>query len=160
LLNRGDTDYVVLPSRYISDLNRLPPDVLNTRKHHNFSLLGHLTGMNVILKTSYHVKTLLSRISPAAAEFTPPMAKRMAARLSLLLPQDPKASAVINPVDVLVRCVSEGLALTLFGPPICNDPELVRLCHEHTKNGMLTRRSLIIYIPTLDSSGHSTYISK
>ncbi|KAI1373128.1 cytochrome P450 [Hypoxylon crocopeplum] len=133
-LERGDADYVVLPARSIAELNRLPTDALHTRKHHSFSLLGHLTGMDVILKTSYHVRTLLSRISPAVGEFTPPMAKRMTAKLVRLLPQQPGSWAQIDPVDALVQCISEGLAQTLFGPPICNDPELTRLCHEHTKN--------------------------
>lgn len=126
---------MVLPASSIAELNRLPVDVLNTRKHHSFSLLGHLTGMDVILHTSSHVRALLSRISPAVSEFTPPMARRMTARLSRLLPQQDDAWAQVDPVDVLVKCVSEGLALTLFGPPICDEPELVRLCHEHTKNG-------------------------
>ncbi|RYP77686.1 hypothetical protein DL771_001054 [Monosporascus sp. 5C6A] len=132
-LERGDADYVVLPARSITELNRLPVDTLNTRKHHSYSLLGHLTGMHVILKTNFHVKTLLGRISPAVSEFASPMAKRMTARLSHLLPQQAGPWALIDPVDTLVQCVSEGLALTLFGPPICDDPELVRLCHEHTK---------------------------
>ncbi|KAI0198933.1 cytochrome P450 [Astrocystis sublimbata] len=134
LLDRGDAEYVVLPARYIAELNRIPVHVLETRRHHSFSLLGHLTGMHVILKTSYHVRTLLGRVSPATGGLTPSMARRMTARLSLLLSQDPHVTQIIDPVDVLVRCVSEGLALTLFGPPICDDPELVRLCHEHTKN--------------------------
>lgn len=37
-------------------------------------------------------------------------------------------------LDPVVHIVSEGIALALFGPPLCDEPEVVRLCSEHTKN--------------------------
>ncbi|KAI1465433.1 cytochrome P450 [Daldinia caldariorum] len=89
--------------------------------------------MDVILKTNYHVKTLLGRISPIISEATPLMAERMTARLNQFFPGEPGVWVSIDPVDVLVKCISECLAFTLFGPPICDNPELVRVCHEHNE---------------------------
>ncbi|OTB17449.1 hypothetical protein K445DRAFT_57310 [Daldinia sp. EC12] len=126
-LERGDADYVILPASTIPELNRLPPDILNTRKHHSFSLLGHLTGMDVILKTSYHVKTLLGRISPAINDATPLMAERMTARLSHLFPQEIGVWASIDPVDALVNCIIFTLAFCMRIVPSFLQPILVWL---------------------------------
>jgi hypothetical protein len=41
-------------------------------------------------------------------------------------------------VNKIVHCISQAVTLTTFGPPICDNPALVRLCYEHTWNGKHT----------------------
>lgn len=85
--------------------------------------------------TSYHVKILLGRISPNIAERVEVIAGRMSKAMMRLIPQQEEEWSLVSPLDALVECISEGITMTLFGQPICDNPELVRLCHEHTKNG-------------------------
>lgn len=100
-------------------------------------MLGYLTGIDIVRQTSYHVKILLSRISPALPNLLQPTGQRICTALERLLPQSEQASwTIIDPLDTVVKCVSEGLALVLYGPPTYDDPELVKLCHEHTKHRM------------------------
>lgn len=134
-LCRGDTDQIILPPSMIPELNRLGIDVLNSRESHAFGLLGHLTGMGVVRKTSFHVRVLLSHISPAL----PTLFTVTAARISAGIENDfPKKHewTIMKPSKAVVRCISEAIALTLFGTNMtANNPELVQLTHEHTNNG-------------------------
>lgn len=55
-INRGDVDYLVLRSVSVTELNRLPASIINSRMCHAYSMTGHLNGMNVVLKSNLHVK--------------------------------------------------------------------------------------------------------
>jgi cytochrome P450 len=134
LLARGDTDLLVLPARLIPELNRLGTDVLNSRLSHAFTLVGDLTGMTVVRQTSYHVRMLLSRISPALSELFPPTAARIATAMEKNFTQTYDWT-VTKPLPSSVRCFSEGIAIALFGADMAaENPNLVRLTYEHTEN--------------------------
>ncbi|KAK3942828.1 Ent-kaurene oxidase [Diplogelasinospora grovesii] len=133
-LARGDTDMTVLPPTMIPELNRLGLDVLNSRESHAFGLLGHLTGMDVVRKTSFHVRVLLSYISPALPRLFALMGERISARIEKEFPQGHEWT-VMKPSKAVVCCISEAIALTLFGEKMTEDnPTLVQLMHEHTNN--------------------------
>lgn len=133
-LCRGDTDQIILPPTMIPELNRLGIDVLNSRESHSFGLLGHLTGMAVVRKTSFHVRVLLSYISPALPALFTMMASRISAGIKNEFPQSNEWTAM-KPSKAVVRCISEAIVLILFGAQITADnPELVHLTHEHTNN--------------------------
>jgi hypothetical protein len=136
-LARGDTDQIILPPTLIPELNRLGADVLNSRESHAFGLLGHLTGMGVVRKTSFHVRVLLSHISPALPALFALTGRRIAAAIEEEFPQDEGGEwTVMKPSKAVVRCVSESIALVLFGEEMtARNPELVNLAHEHTNNG-------------------------
>ncbi|KAK5999069.1 Cytochrome P450 monooxygenase-like protein [Cladobotryum mycophilum] len=131
MLSRGDKDLIVLPPQLIPDLNRLGPDVLDSRRSHSFMLLGRLTGMQVVEKTSYHVRMLLSRISPALPDLLKPIASKFCACLDRDMPQGGDWVATkLNPITV--KCLSEGMAIVLFGPELAKDPRLSQLSVELT----------------------------
>lgn len=140
-LARGDADFIVLPPRFISELNSLGLDAISSRKSHVFSLLGDLTGMDVVSLTGYHVKMLLGRISPNIAARTEVIAGRISKATERLFPRQTESWSLVGPLDLLVQCITEGITMTLFGEPICNNPELIRLCHEHTKDGVYLRKN-------------------
>jgi hypothetical protein len=134
-LARGDVDQIILPTNIIPELNGLGLDVLNNRESHAFGLLGHLTGMNVVRHTNFHVRILLSYISPAFSALFPLTGKRISAGLENEFPQSSEWTA-IKPHRAVVRCIGEAIALALFGAEMTeNNPELVHLTHEHTNNG-------------------------
>ncbi|KAI1113351.1 cytochrome P450 [Nemania sp. NC0429] len=133
-LCRGDTDQIILPPAMIPELNRLGMDVLNSRESHAFGLLGHLTGMDVVRKTSFHVRVLLSYISPALPGLFSVTGARISAGIEKEFPQSHEWT-VMKPSKAVVRCISEGIALALFGADMTGDnPDLVHLTHEHTNN--------------------------
>jgi cytochrome P450 len=133
-LARGDTDQILLPPTLIPELNRLGADVLNSRESHSFGLLGHLTGMGVVRKTSFHVRVLLSYISPALPAMFALTGERISAAIKEEFPQSHEWT-VMKPSKAVVRCVSESIALILFGAEMtAKNPELVHLAHDHTNN--------------------------
>ncbi|KAK4169839.1 Ent-kaurene oxidase [Cladorrhinum sp. PSN259] len=133
-LARGDTDQIILPPSFIPELNHLNSDVLNSRESHAFGLLGHLTGMGVVRKTSFHVRVLLSHISPALPSLFALTGMRISKAIQNDFPQQHEWT-VMKPSKAIVRCVSESIALALFGAEMtANNPELVHLTHEHTNN--------------------------
>ncbi|KAI1809980.1 putative cytochrome P450 [Poronia punctata] len=133
-LARGDMDVIVLPASFIPELNHLPPSVLTTREFHAHTLLGHITGIDIVKRTGFHVRILLNRISPAINKVLHPIAHRMSAAIARNMTQDTEEWSTIRPLDMYVKFVSEGVAYVLFGPPICDNPDMVRLCHHHTEN--------------------------
>ena len=91
--------------------------------------------MDVVLKTNHHVKMLLNRITPALPELLQPSRERIEETLYSLFPQKTDEWTAVKPVDKIVLCISRSITLAAFGPPTCDDPELVRTFMEHTRNG-------------------------
>lgn len=119
----------------IPELNGLGIDCLNSRESHSFGLLGHLTGMDVVRVTSFHVRVLLSYISPALPSLFAVMGERISAGVQDEFPQSHEWMPM-KPSKAVVHCISEAIALILFGAEMTRDiPELVHLSHEHTNNG-------------------------
>lgn len=136
MLARGDTNLIVLPASFIPELNRLPSSLLDSREYHSSSMLGYLTELDIIRKSTHHVKVLMSRVSPALPRLLGGISKRTSASVVRLFPQQTTSWAVVKPLDLIARCVTEGLVLAMYGTPICDDPELVQLVFEHTRDGM------------------------
>lgn len=134
-LDRGDTDLVVLPPQFITELNGLPQNMISSRRSHASTLLGHLNGMDVVLKTNHHVKMLLNRITPALPELLKLSRPRIEETLTSLFPQRTDAWTAVKPVDKVVLCISRGVTVATFGLPTCDDPELIHTFMAHTRNG-------------------------
>ncbi|KAF2184212.1 cytochrome P450 [Zopfia rhizophila CBS 207.26] len=113
-LARGDADIIVLPSRFINELNRLPQHFISSRKSHSKSLTGYLNGMDVVQTTNHHVKMLLSR----------PASQRIQSTITELFPRDTDSWNAVEPVNKIVHCISQAITLSTFGPPICDNPKL------------------------------------
>lgn len=126
---------VVLPPHVISELNRLPQDAISSRRSHASTLLGHLNGMDVVLRTNQHVKMLLNRVTPALPQLLAPSQNRIGETLEELFPQVTDVWTTIKPVDKVVLCISRSITLATFGEGTCDDPELVRTFKDHTQNG-------------------------
>ncbi|KAF2187596.1 cytochrome P450 [Zopfia rhizophila CBS 207.26] len=133
-LARGDADIVVLPTRFITELNKLPQQMISSKKSHYISLTAYLNGMDVVLKTSHHVKLLLSRITPALPVLLKPASGRIQRTITEMFPQDTVKWTTVQPLDKVVHCISQAITLITFGEPVCDNPKLVRLCYEHTYN--------------------------
>lgn len=108
-------------------------NVLDSRKSHAFTLLGNLTGMKVVKETSYHVRMLQGRISPALPELFSPMAARISASMKGNFPQTFNWAAM-RPLPATVRCFSQGIALVLYGTKMSANPRLIELTYELTED--------------------------
>jgi hypothetical protein len=134
-LARGDADFIILPDEFIGELNKLPQTAISSRTAHSSSLTGYLNGMDVVKETNHHVKMLLARVTPALPNLLAPIKTRVQHTINESFPQDTKAWGLVRPVKNLVRCISRLVTLTTFGPPVCDNPKLIRLCDELTSKG-------------------------
>jgi hypothetical protein len=98
-------------------------------------MVGHLNGMDVVLKTNLHVKTLLNRISPALPVMLWPAAARIEESLKTQFPQDVSSWTTIKPLEAVAHCVSRAMTLASVGEPTCDDPRFISTTLEHNKNG-------------------------
>ena len=126
---------VVLPPDYIPELNTLSQNVINSRKSHSTTLLGHLNGINVVLETSFHVKILLNKVTPSLPHFFKPAALRIQETLSHEFPQSTTEWTAVEPLDRVALCISRAMTLMIFGAPTCDKPELIRAFVDHAENG-------------------------
>ncbi|KAJ5727073.1 cytochrome P450 [Penicillium malachiteum] len=133
-LIRGDTNFVVLPSDYTTELNRLSQEVLNSRACHAFSLCGHLNGMNVVLHTDLHVRALLSTITPSLPRFTGPASQRIGESMNQILPQDSNRWTEVDLMNKFAIIGGQALALSVVGSPLCDNAEFMQLLNENTED--------------------------
>lgn len=77
---------------------------------------------------------LLGRISPALPELFAPATARLSDAMKQEFPQTHEFTETYL-LPAAVRCFSEVVALALFGPQMTQDPRLVQLTYELTKNG-------------------------
>jgi hypothetical protein len=101
--------------------------------------------MDVVKETNHHVKMLLARVTPALPILLPSIKLRIQRTINEDFPQDIRLWETIKPVNKVVHCISQAVTLTTFGPPICDDPKLIRLCSEHTLNGKDIL--LVVFLP-------------
>ncbi|KAI2627382.1 putative cytochrome P450 [Hypomontagnella submonticulosa] len=148
-LNRGDADVVVLPPSLIPELNRLPLQMLNAREYLSHSVLGHLNGLNIVLKTSTHLRVLLGRVSPAIPDLTQETAQRIAAAVTRYFPRQNESWKTITPLEDFTRCVTEGIALALFGRPTCDNPVLIYECYQLATDAFTIVMILRLFPPWL-----------
>ena len=116
-LDRGDIDLVVLPPRYLAEFNALPQVTISARRSHASTLLGHLTGTDVVLKTNHHVKALLNRITPILPELLKPSQDRIEETLTRVFPQTNDIWTVVEPLDKIALCFSRCMTLVTIGDP-------------------------------------------
>ena len=134
-MNRGDVDMVVLPADLVPELNTLSQNVINSRRSHSTTLLGHLNGINVVLETSFHVKLLLNKVTPSLPHFFEPAASRIQEALSHEFPQSATEWVVVEPLDKVALCISRAMTLMIFDTPTCDNLELIRTFVDHAENG-------------------------
>lgn len=126
---------VVLPPELIPELNTLSQNVINSRRSHSTTLLGHLNGINVVLETSFHVKILLNKVTPSLPYFFKPAALRIQETLGYEFPQSTTTWTAVKPLDKVALCISRVMTLMIFGAPTCDNPELIRAFVDHAENG-------------------------
>ena len=127
----------MIPSKFIPGINRLPQSAVNSRMCHAYSMTGHLNGMNAVLATTLHVKTLLQRISPAPQELCQPASVRVEKSIEDVFPQSTETLTTLQPIGEVVYGVSCVISLASVGTPVCDQPEYIRLTFQRTKNGAL-----------------------
>ncbi|KAJ5921348.1 cytochrome P450 [Penicillium verhagenii] len=134
---RGDTHFVVLPAESITELNRLPQRVLNSRQCHAFSLVGHLNSMDVVLHTDFHVRVLLGTITPLLPLFIGPASLRMKETMKYTFPQDTDKWATVNMIDASAAVAGRAIALAVVGAPLCDNSAFMNLINKHTEDVFL-----------------------
>lgn len=135
LVARGDIDLVVVPTKYIQELNGLPETIINSATALSYNLVGHLNGIEWIAKTHLHFKTVQHKLTPALPRLTPGLRSRVGSAIEHAFPYDSREWVVFEPMGKVLHCVSRATSFVLVGTPMCDDPEYIRLTAEHAKHG-------------------------
>lgn len=91
--------------------------------------------MDVVKETGHHVKMLLSRVTPALPALLPKIGQRIQNTINQNFPKEGEGWVAVNPIEEIVLCIAQTVAVSLFGPPICDAPELAPLFTVFTRNG-------------------------
>ena len=126
---------MVLPAESVKELNRLPQTVLNSRQCHSFSLVGRLNDMQVVVHTDFHVRVLLSTISPSLPQLLGPASSRMEETMRVSFPHDTDNWTQVNMIDSSAAVAGRTIALAVVGAPLCDNLEFMKVTNEHTKDG-------------------------
>ena len=97
--------------------------------------MGYLNGIDIVTKTSLHVKTVQHKLMPALPRLLDGMRSRIDQAINKAFPYDSHQWIIIEPMDKLLHCVSRATSFVAVGTPMCDDPEYIRLTSEHAKHG-------------------------
>ncbi|KAF2878219.1 cytochrome P450 monooxygenase-like protein [Massariosphaeria phaeospora] len=131
---RADTDMLILPSKYIPELQVLHPQVASPTVAHAFNLSGQWTNMNIILKNNLHFRTLQEKLTPNLTHLTAHMQDELNYAIDKDLPQCDDEWVPIKPYHVILRLVSRISARIFVGLPLCRNERWLEISTEFTEN--------------------------
>ncbi|KAI9666050.1 MAG: hypothetical protein M1821_003985 [Bathelium mastoideum] len=125
---------VVIPTEFIRELNQLSEEVISSKVAHSYNLSGHINGIDIVTKTDLHVKTVEHKLTPALPALTDPIKSRIGRAISEKLAPRTSEWVTVEPMRVILYCVSLTTSLLTVGAPLCDNSEYTGLIEEQTQN--------------------------
>ncbi|RWA10589.1 hypothetical protein EKO27_g4511 [Xylaria grammica] len=123
-LIRGDGRVVVLPLSLLEELSALPVTIANPQAALERDLLGHFTGLNLIIENRLHHIIVQRKLTPRIPLLIPRIESSIAQATAELLPQTEEWSE-IQAYQVLSRVSARSVAHAIVGPAFCEEKKCV-----------------------------------
>lgn len=125
---------LMLPSKYVPELQSLSPKIASPTIAHAFNLSGYWTNMDIILKNNLHFRTLQEKLTPNLNHLTAPMQDELNYAIVKDLPECDGEWVAIKPYYSILRLVSRISARIFLGKPLCRDERWLEISTEFTEN--------------------------
>jgi hypothetical protein len=124
---------VILPHECLEELAQIPAAAANPQSALERDLLGHYTGIDLILENRLHHWIVQRRLTPRLPLLVPRMEKAVAASFEQLLPQG-SAWVEFMPYQVFGLVSARVAADAMVGPAFCTDKRWLDIAFNYTEN--------------------------
>jgi hypothetical protein len=145
-LIRSDGRVIVLPITLLDELSRLPHHIAESTAALERDLLGHLTGVNLILESRLHHSIVQRKLTPRLPLLLPRMEAAVNWAFDRYFP-DGEEWTVFEPYQTLSRVSARLSSEVIVGPAFCESEEWLHIAVEYTESCMCV---------TLHCASHNT----
>lgn len=124
---------MLLPQYLLEELTSIPTTVANPQAALERDLLGHYTGVSLILENRLHHWIVQRRLTPRLPMLIPRMESAVNRSFNELFPQGSEWTE-IQPYQLLGRVAARVAADATVGPAFCDDPEWLEIAFYYTEN--------------------------
>ncbi|RYC62857.1 hypothetical protein CHU98_g3352 [Xylaria longipes] len=135
-LIRGDGRIVILPLSLLEELTGLPPTVANPQAALERDLLGHFTGLDLIIENRLHHIIVQRKLTPRIPLLVPRIESSIAQAAEELLPLTNEWTKIL-PYQVLSRIAARSVAHAIVGPAFCEEEKWLDISCQYTESFVL-----------------------
>ncbi|KAI0444323.1 cytochrome P450 [Xylaria telfairii] len=132
-LIRGDGRVVILPLSLLEELTSLPPTIANPQAALERDLLGHFTGLNMIIESRLHHIIVQRKLTPRIPLLIPRIENSIAQATDKLLPQTEQWSR-IQAYQVLSQVSALSVAHVIVGLAFCDEKKWLDISCNYTES--------------------------
>uniref|UniRef100_A0A8H7N6U1 Cytochrome P450 n=1 Tax=Bionectria ochroleuca TaxID=29856 RepID=A0A8H7N6U1_BIOOC len=133
LVIRNDGEITVLPQSLLEELAAIPVSVANPQAALERDLLGHFTGVDLILENRLHHWIVQRRLTPKLPLLTPRMEKAVTESFDKLFPKGDEW-VEFQPYQILGRVSARVAADAMVGPAFCTNEAWLDIAFNYTEN--------------------------
>ncbi|EAS32065.3 cytochrome P450 monooxygenase [Coccidioides immitis RS] len=124
-LSRRDSDILVIPHKFVDELRSLPEEHICAMEAHIQTLLGPITGTDILLDGDLHTKVLQTKLTPNLGHLIGPLKEELEFAMSMELPDCKDEWVEIQMHGIIRRFVARLSARAFTGPIACRNEEWV-----------------------------------
>lgn len=133
-LLRNDGPILVLPPALLEELSELPMTIANPQAALEHDLLGHFTGLNLIVENRLHHSIVQRRLTPRIPVLVPRLEQSVTAAFRDYFTESGNDWMEFQPYQVLGRIAARVAADAIVGPNLCNNQAWLELSVDYTEN--------------------------
>ncbi|EEP78020.1 conserved hypothetical protein [Uncinocarpus reesii 1704] len=122
---KRNSDLLVIPKKFVEELRSLPEEQICAMEAHIRTLLGPITGTDILLNGHLHNKALQTRLTPNLGSLVQPLKDELDYAISVELPNCKDEWVEVQMHGIVRRLVARLSARAFTGPVACRDEDWV-----------------------------------
>ncbi|KAI1309821.1 cytochrome P450 [Xylaria venustula] len=137
IVRRFDTDYNILPIKYLEELRLVPPTILSSKIATSFNMLYEWTGLHFLNRSDLHAHVMKRKLAPELSKYLEIAAEEVDYGWKIDVPQSEDWIEV--DIQEIIRMLVARMSARIFvGEPACRDPVWLRVCLDFTIDAFTT----------------------
>ncbi|RWA03662.1 hypothetical protein EKO27_g11441 [Xylaria grammica] len=146
VVRRFDTDYNILPIRYLEELRLVPPTILSSKIATSFNMLYEWTNLHFLNRSDLHAHVMKRKLAPELSKYLEIAADEVEYGWKIDVPQSDDWIEV--DIQEITRMLVARMSARIFvGEPACRDPEWIRVCLDFTIDAFTTAFLIRMFPP-------------
>lgn len=144
-LIRNEGKVLVLPQAVLEELSRLPPNIAEGTAALNQDLVGHFTGVDLILDSRLHYSIVQRKLTPRLPLLLPRMEKAVNEAFESYIPTAEEWTE-FKPYKALSYVSARVGAEVIVGPTFCDNPRWLHIAVEYTESRKCTVTRVVLLL--------------
>ncbi|KAI1330891.1 cytochrome P450 [Xylariaceae sp. FL0255] len=137
IVRRFDTDYNILPIRYLEEIRLVSPAILSSKIATTYNMLYEWTDLYFLKRSDLHTQVLKNKVAPELSNHLEKASDELDYGWQLDVPQHEDWVEV--DIQEIARMLVARMSARIFvGKPACRDPKWLRVCLDFTIDAFTT----------------------